>query len=188
MAASPHAPAVREALRSVRGAVADATEKLVAARDELTDRRARADGRRWKLVEGCVSRPEAEQRANELVAVLAARANAHLHPLIEPQVDGTVRALAALERVSATCWEAVREPGPLKAWMMARLDELAAQRGGWSELSRVERDRERRSVEHEIAVLDAASEALEREYRQATLVAGDWAGDAPGVTVEGRGR
>jgi hypothetical protein len=179
MAVSPHAPAVRQALRSVRGAVADATEKLVAARDELTDRRARADGRRWKLVEGCVSRPEAEQRANELVAVLAARANAHLHPLIEPQVDGTVRALAALERVSATCWEAVREPG---------LDELAAQRGGWSELSAVERDRERRSVEHEIAVLDAASETLEREYRQATLVAGDWAGDAPGVTVEGQGR
>ena len=95
---------------------------------------------------------------------------------------------AALERVSATCWTAVREPEALKTWIMARLDELAAQRGGWSELSRVERDRERRSVEHEIAVLDAASETLEREYRQATLVAGDWAGDAPGVTVEGRGR
>ena len=40
MAVSPHAPAVREALRSVRGAVADATEKLVAARDELADRTA----------------------------------------------------------------------------------------------------------------------------------------------------
>src|SRR3954453_17115593 len=103
MAVSPHAPAVREALRSVRGAVADATEKLVAARDELTDRRARAEGRRWKLVEGCVSRPEGGRRGNQVVAVLAARANVHLPPLVEPQVDGTVRALAALERVSATC-------------------------------------------------------------------------------------
>src|SRR3954454_11554799 len=130
MAASPHAPAVREALRSVRGAVADATEKLVAARDELTDRRARAEGRRWKLVEGCVSRPEAEQRVDELVAVLAGRANAHVHPLLEPQVDALARTLSALERVTALSWAALSDPEGLKRWIMDRLDEMAAQRGG----------------------------------------------------------